>query len=120
MGSKNDLIKQLKERDRKTFSAGLYMGMQISADYFQIALRDPEVMGKDIFGRGRIEKIVKKTMDLDDYFNLAFSSDVEAERYQEELDRLLREIWGDDLIHFQERYDMLRKTKYDKPKKGWV
>lgn len=120
MGSKNDLIKQLKERDRKTFSAGLYMGMQIAADYFQIALRDPSVMGKDTFGRKRIEKINEKTMELDDYFNTAFSSHVEAERYQEEMDRLLREIYGDDLVPFNERYPNLKNIKYDKPKKGWV
>ncbi len=95
------------------------MGMQISADYFQIALRDPEVMGKDTFGRGRIDKLNKKTLELDEYFNLAFSGHVEAERYQEEMDRKLREIWKDDLVPFRERYDKLKDIKYDKPKKGW-
>ena len=39
---------------------------------------------------------------------------------QEELDRCLREIWGEDLVPFYERYDELKKFKYDKAKKGWV
>jgi hypothetical protein len=116
----NNYIKQRHERDREMLAAGLNMGMQIVADYFQIALRDPDVMGKDIFGRKRIEKINEKTMELDDYFNPAFSSHVEAERYQEEMDRKLREIYEDDLVPFRERYPYLKDFKYDKPKKGWV
>lgn len=116
----NNYIKQRHERDREVFAAGLNMGMQIAADYFQIALRDPSVMGKDTFGRKRIEKINEKTMELDDYFNPAFSSHVEAERYQEEMDRKLREIYKDDLVPFNERYPYLKKYGYDKPRKGWV
>ena len=120
MGGNNNYIKQRQERDRQMIATGISLGMQLTSDFFQIALRDSEVMGKDTFGRQRIEKIVAKTMELDDYFNLAFSDHVEAERYQEEMDRLLREIWKDDLLPFQERYDKLKTVKYDKPKKGWV
>ena len=120
MGSRNDYIKQRYDRDREMLANGISLGMQLTSDFFQIALRDPEVMGKDTFGRGRIEKIVAKTMELDDYFHLAFSDHVEAERYQEEMDRLLCEIWKDDLLPVRERYDKLKQTKYDKPKKGWV
>jgi hypothetical protein len=116
----NNYIKQRHERDREMFAAGLNMGMQIVADYFQIALRDPDVMGKDTFGRNRIERINNKTLELDDYFNPAFSDDVEAERYQEEMDRLLREIWGKDLVPFRERYPSLKTIKYNKPRKNWV
>lgn len=116
----SDYIKQRQKRDREMFAAGLSMGMQIAGDYFQMSLRDPNVMGRDIFGRGRIEKIMKNTMKLDDYFSPAFSNDVETERYQEEMDRLLREIWEDDLVPFDQRYPNLKKCSYDKPKKGWV
>jgi hypothetical protein len=116
----NNYIKQRHERDREMLAAGLNMGMQIVADYFQIALRDPDVMGKDTFGRNRIERINNKTLELDDYFNPAFSDDVEAERYQEEMDRLLREIWGKDLVPFRERYPSLKTIKYNKARKNWV
>lgn len=116
----NDLIKQMKKRERQVFAAGLNMGMQIAADYFQMALREPEVVNTDIFGRKRIDRIILKTFELDEYFSPAFSSHVEAERYQEEMDRKLREIYGDDLVPFRERYPYLKDFKYDKPKKGWV
>jgi hypothetical protein len=116
----NDLIKQMKKRERQVFAAGLKMGMQIEADFFQMALRDHEAVGTDIFGRKRIDRLNNKTLELDDYFSPAFSSDVEAERYQEEMDRKLREIYEDDLVPFRERYPYLKDFKYDKPKKGWV
>ena len=117
---KNEYLAQRQKRDQEMFAAGLNMGMQIAGDYFQMAVRDPEAVSKDIFGRGRIEKILKKTMELDEYFSLAFSEDVEAEKYQEEMDRKLREIWEDDLVPFMERYPNLKYYGYDKPRKGWV
>ncbi len=117
---KNEYIAQRKQRDREIFAAGLSMGMQVAGDYFQMSIRDPKVIRKDIFGRGRIEKIMQNNMELDEYFSPAFSDDVEAERYQEEMDRKLKEIWGDDLVPFRERYPQLKTIKYDKPKKGWV
>ena len=117
---KNEFLKQREERDRKVFAAGLNMGMQIAGDYFQISLRNPKVMCNRPFGRKKIDRIMKDAMELDEYFNPAFSSDVEAERFQEEMDRKLREIYGDDLLPFSERYPNLKTTKYDKPKKGWV
>ena len=116
----NAFFKKLNERDRQTFAAGLDMGMQIASDYFQIAIRDPEVMGTNIFGRKRIERLNKKTLELDEYFSPAFSDHVEAERYQEEMDRKLSEIYKDDLVPFRERYPKLKTIKYNKPKKGWV
>lgn len=41
-------------------------------------------------------------------------------RLPEELDKLLGEVWGQDLCPFYERYPKLKKQKYNKPKKGWV
>ena len=120
MATKNAYLKQREERDRKIFAKGLLTGMQISADYFQMGLREPKAVGKDIFGRQRIEKLLQFTMELDDYYSKAFSNDVEADRFQEEMDRKLREIWKDDLVPFQERHPYLKYYGYDKPRKGWV
>ena len=115
-----DYIKQRHERDRKMIAIGLNMGMQITSDFYAMSLHDPDVMKKDTFGRGRIDAVTENNMKLDDYFNPAFSNDVEAERYQEEMDRKLREVYGDDLVPFKERYPYLKQINYDKPKKGWV
>jgi hypothetical protein len=119
-GGKNSYIKQRDERDRKFFLAGMMMGVQLAHDFIQIALRDPETMKKDVFGRERIEKLFAKVKDLDEHFNIAFSDDKEADYKQEELDANLKEIWGKDLVPFHQRYPYAKKLGYLKPRKGWV
>lgn len=116
----NAYLDKQRKRDQEFFMAGMNTGMQIASDYLQIALRDPEAMGKDTFGRKRIEKILQKCMELDDHFSVAFSGDVDADHAQEEMDALLREIYGDDLVPFKERYPNVKQFGYQKPKKGWV
>jgi hypothetical protein len=120
MGNKNEYLKQREAREQQIFARGLSTGMQISADFLQIGLREPEAVGKDIFGRQRIEKLLAFAMELDAYYSKAFSDDVEADRLQEEMDRKLREIYEDDLVPFRERYPYLKHYGYDKPRKGWV
>lgn len=119
-GGKNAFLKQRDERDRKFFEAGMDMGLQLCHDYVQMALRDQDTMGKDVFGRGRIEKLFRNVLKLDDYFHLAFTTHVEADKRQEEMDAILREIWGEDLVPFDKRYPYAKKYSYRKRRKGWV
>ena len=44
-------------------------------DYIQIVLRDPEVMGKDTFGPGRLERLYKGLKKAKDEYHIAFTSD---------------------------------------------
>lgn len=118
--AKNDYIKRQKDREQKVFDAGIRIGIQQCWDFLQLALRDQEVMGRDILGRARLEKVYQGIKVRTDYFHTAFTNEKEADVRQEELDRCLREIWEDDLVPFYERYDELKKFKYDKAKKGWV
>ena len=120
MGGNNAFLKKQKERDRKFFEAGMQVGMQLASDYITLALRDPETIGKDIFGRGRIDKVLNKAMELDDHFWVAFGQDVEADHVQEEMDAALREVYGDDLVPFAQRYPMVQQMGYKKARKGWV
>ena len=120
MGSKNEFLRKRNERDQSFFDAGERIGLQKMWDYMLIALRDPEIMGKDVFGRKRMEKLYQASKDLADRYNLAFTKDKEADTRQEEMDARLREIWGDDLSTFYERYPEIKKLGYDKPQKGWV
>lgn len=116
----NEYLKKQKERDRKNFAAGLQAGMQLACDYITMALRDPDCMGKDTFGRGRIEKLLSKSMEMDDHFWVAFGDDVEADYVQEEMDARLREVYGDELVPFAQRYPMVKQMGYQKSRKGWV
>lgn len=64
---KNNYIARL-EADRKGFSrAGEQTGRQVVLDMMVLALRDPEIMGKDTFGKDRLLKVVKDfhMMNLD-------------------------------------------------------
>lgn len=117
--AKNAYMEQQQAIRQKYLDVGEEMGMQKMWDYVQIALRDSEVMGKDIIGRSRMEKIFRKLTELADTFQTAFTDEIEADYEQEKLDAHLREIWGDDLSPFYERYPYLKQTKYDKPKKNW-
>ena len=116
----NEYLKKREERDRKFYNAGMMMGVQLVHDYVQMALRDPETMGKDIFGGARIEKLFAKCQAYDDYYSLCFTKHVEADKRQEEMDLVLKEIWGKDLCPFAERYPYTKYYGYNKPLKEWV
>ena len=118
-GNKNAYLERRNAVNQAMLDAGEQMGIQKMWDYIQIALRDPEVMGKDVLGRKRLQKLFNKTKELADYFHTAFTDDVEADHRQEELDGALKEIWEKDLCPFYERYPQLKKVDYTKPKKNW-
>lgn len=117
--NKNTYLERRQAANQAFLDAGEQMGMQKMWDYIQIALRDPETMGKDVFGRQRMEKLFQKTRDLANHFHTAFTDDKEADCCQVELDGALREIWGKDLSTFYERYPQLKKMDYNKSKKNW-
>lgn len=118
--AKNEFLRKRDERDQKFLDAGEDMGMQKMWDYVQQALRETDVVSNDIFGRNRLEKLYKRVSELADHYHPAFTKDREADNRQEELDGVLREVWGEDLVPFYERYPYLKKIGYDKPQKGWV
>ena len=118
-GNKNTYLERRQAANQAFLDAGEQMGMQKMWDYIQIALRDSDTMGKDVFGRQRMEKIFQKTRELADYFHEAFTDDKEADLRQEQMDAALWEIWGKDLYPFYERYPQLKKIDYTKPKKNW-
>ena len=118
-GNKNTYLERQRERDQKFLDAGERMGIQKMWDYMQIALRDPEIMGKDVFGRKRMEKLFKKSKELAEYFHTAFTDDKEADLIQRDMDAALRDIWGDDLSPFYDRYPELKQLSYKKSRKNW-
>ena len=115
----NAYLRKQKEIKQTCLDVGEEMGMQKMWDYVQLAVRDPDVMGKDILGRKRIEKIFEKLKELADTYHTAFTDDKEADYYQEKLDDGLREIWGSDLTEFKDRYPYVKQFTYQKSRKGW-
>jgi hypothetical protein len=117
--AKGDYLDRQRKAQQTYLDIGEEMGMQKMWDYVQIALRDPDVMGKDILGKARLEKVYKKLGELADHYKTAFTDDVEADFRQEELDGVLREVWGDELSVFKDRYPYLKEQKYNKGKDKW-
>ena len=102
--AKNEFLRKRDERDQKFFDAGEEIGAQKMWDYVQQALRETEVVGPVIFGRNRIEKLYRRLSELADHYQPAFTKEVYADNRQEELDGVLREVWGEDLVPFHERF----------------
>lgn len=115
---KNGYLEKRQALNQGFLDAGEQMGMQKMWDYIQLTLRDPDVMGKDTFGKKRLEKVYKQLKVLADRYHICFTDDKEADYYQEELDSQIRK-GCDEFYPFYERYPQLKKFGYEKARKGW-
>ena len=117
MGGKNQFIGMLIEAKRAGFDAGLQSGRQQILDMVSLVLRDPEIMGKDIFGKERLCKVVQGVGSYIDMYNKAWQKDDEADYYQKKLDAALAEAYGDGLHDsFFSRYEFAPEYDYQKGK----
>ena len=67
--------------------------IQFMSDMFQIALNDPDVMGKDVLGEDRIKCVVEAAGRNFDTFHGALENIPEADYFQEKLDSRLGRIF---------------------------
>lgn len=82
--------------------------IQFMSDMFQIALNDPEVMGKDVLGEARIRKVVEAASANYDLYHRALEKHVEAGYVQDKLDERLRKIFKERLVPFELRYPWIK------------
>lgn len=116
MAKQNAYLAKQEALQRQCFNDGWELGTQQMCDYISLALRDPEAMGKDTFSGARILKVLKKTNEIMQYFRQAFLPNDEADWYQEQLDKALREAYkgnGETFYPFRERYDCLKEYDYE-------
>lgn len=119
--AKNDYLARQRAREQKILDIGEDFGFQKCWDYLQLALRDPEVVGKGHeWGHDKILRLYKGIDRQAKLWGDAFSMSPEADYLQEKLDDNLREIWGDELHTFRERYEYIKQEDYTKAKKEWV
>ena len=114
--AKNDYLSRQRAREQEVFDAGLRIGRQQMCDFITLALREPDVMRKDTFSGKRIVAVLQEVKRLMEEFSPAFEKCDEADYYQEKLDRLLREAYGDDIkegfFGFHDRYECVKKQDY--------
>ena len=111
--AKNDFIAKQKATQRAFFEAGLQSGRQQIIDMVSLVLRDPDIMGKDIFGKDRLLKVVKGIGKYIDKYQPAWEKNDETDYYRAKLDAALAEAYGDGLHDsFHKRYEFAPEYDY--------
>ena len=111
----NAFLEKQKATQRACFEAGLQSGRQQIIDMMSLVLRDPEIMGKDTFGKDRLLKVVNGIGEYIDKFQPAWEKNDETDYYRAKLDAALTEAYGDDLHDsFLKRYEFAPEFDYMK------
>ena len=115
--AKNDFLARQAATQRSYFRAGLQSGRQQIIDMFSLVLRDPDIMGKDTFGKDRLLKVIKGIGEYIDKYQKAWEMDDETDYYRAKLDAALAEAYGEKLHNsFLERYESAPEFDYVKGK----
>lgn len=113
--------KYIAERDairQGFFDAGLRCGRQQIMDMLTLVLRDPDIMGKDIFGKDRLLKVIKGIGDCIDHYQKAWERHDETDYWRDKLDKELAQAYGEGLKDsFMQRYE--HAPEYDYVKGKW-
>ena len=110
---KNGFLEKQKALRQAHFEAGLQSGRQQILDMMSLVLRDPDIMGKDTFGKDRLIKVVKGIGEYIDKYQPAWEKNDETDYYRAKLDDALAEAYGEDLHDsFLERYPHAPKFDY--------
>lgn len=113
----NPYLDKQRAMQNACFDAGLQCGRQQIVDMLSLVLRDPEIMGKDIFGKDRLIKVVKAIDAYIDKYELAWKKHNETDHVQKQLDANLAEAYGEALHDtFHERYPYAPEYDYKKGK----
>jgi hypothetical protein len=115
--AQNKFLEQQRELQRAHFDAGVQMGRQQIMDMVSLVLRDPDIMGKDIFGKERLLKVVNGVYKYIDKYELAWKRHDETDYVRAKMDAALAEAYGDSLHDsFLQRYKFASEYDYTKGK----
>lgn len=111
--AKNDFLAKQQALQRACFEAGLRSGRQQILDMVSLVLRDPDIMGKDTFGKDRLLKVVKGVGEYIDTYQKAWEKDDETDYYRAKLDDALAQAYGEGLHDsFLKRYEYCADFNY--------
>ncbi len=108
--AKNEYAKKLqakREQERQMASEIIQRWTaQLCLDVMTIVLNDPQVMGRDVFGKERLSRIGASFTERYKECIVGLTADVKASYIREVIDRRLSQIWGEDFEKWPERYYM--------------
>jgi hypothetical protein len=103
---KNDYLARQKAMQRTFFEAGLQSGRQQIIDMMSLVLNDPDIMGKNTFGKDRLLKVVNGIGEYIDTYQKAWEKDDETDYYRAKMDEALGKIYGEGMHDtFLKRYE---------------
>ena len=112
---KNAYLAKQKAVKQAYFEAGLDSGRQQIMDMVSLVLRDPDIMGKDTFGKDRLLKVVKGVNEYIDTYEKAWMKDDETDYYRQKMDDALSRAYGGGLADpFLIRYPYAPEFDYVK------
>lgn len=115
--SKSGFLERKNIERQVLLDIGLQCGRQQILDMMTLALRDPNVVGKDTFGKKRLLKLVNAIgKNLDNYWP-AWQKTDETDYYRAKMDCALTEAYGEEMHDsFLKRYEFLQDFDYSKRK----
>lgn len=119
MKKPNAYLQKREMLNQAMLDVGMDTGFQKCWDLIQLCLNDPAVMGKDTFGKKRISRLFKARHKYEHDFGEAWLQGVDSDVKQEHLDRLLRQIHGEKIVVFRDRYPYLKQPNYKHGRKAW-
>lgn len=115
MAKQNAFLAKQQATQHACFEAGLRSGRQQILDMMSLVLRDPAIMGKDVFGKDRLLKVVKGVGEYIDKYQPAWEKNDETDYYRAKLDDNLAEAYGEGLHDsFLQRYEFAPEFDYNK------
>lgn len=115
--AKSDFLQRQRVIQQGFFNAGLQSGRQQIIDMMTLVLRDPDIMGKDTFGKDRLLKVINGIGEYIDTFQKAWEKDDETDYYRTKMDQALAEAYGEELADsFLKRYEFAPEYDYTKGK----
>lgn len=108
MARKNAFIQKQQNRVDAYRQAEKDTTIQFMTDTLVLTLNDPKVMGKDVFGKKRLKKVIEAWGKNYDKYHGALEKGDDADYYQIKLDQSLEAIFGEEIHRFGERYHWLK------------
>lgn len=111
-------LKRQADAQDKLLRIGTEVGQQQVLDALALALRDPEIMSaKGVLGPAKVKTVCQRVQEIVQEFADAWSPGPEQDYKQDRLDRALKDIFGEELQPFGQRYPYMKEQKYRRAKK---